>query len=1000
MPNIWLFCKILLLLQQTFRQNESRGVIQHLAEVSYIEASNEQKHMKRIVFSFAALFVVLTAAAQLEVKELKLSNGMTVWLNEDHSQPKVFGAVVVKAGAKDCPNTGIAHYFEHIMFKGTERLGTIDYNQEKPWIDSISAQYDLLSQTKNEVERTKIQQHINELSLEAAKYMIPNEFNRLISKYGGSGLNAGTSYDLTFYHNFFMPQFIEQWCWLNAERLMKPVFRGFQGELENVYEEKNRASDNMSGEVQEKVFGTVFKTQPYAYPVIGSTDNLKNPRLSDMAEFFKKYYVASNMCLILCGDITPDSTLTALLEQTFGRVQTGPVPKRGYSPMPNINEGEKCEIKLSIPLIGIEALVYKGPTEFEPDANALDMANALLSNGKAGLLDSLMNEHQLMLAAATNVGLDDAAGTALVVIPKLFGKMKTAEERVMTQLKRVMDGDFSEAQLETLKREKVMEAQQELETIDSRAEKLVMLYSKGKKWQDLLNKIEGIKHVTKAEVVAAAKKYYGANYITLSKKYGTPDKETLKQPGYKPISPKNTDAKSAFALQLEQLPVKETAVRTVDFEKDVTTRRLNEHAILYYKQNPINDIFTFTLRYKDGKIHSPMLDVLAPYLSALGTDSLKKQQLESAWQLIGTSMSIEAGGNTFAFKLTGPDSELKPALKLLAHFLRSAKGDNHALDEAKDADKVTRKGFGKQKDDVLSPALERILFGDKSTYLNQLSKKEIKALKSEELLSLFRELQQYDCELFYCGRQAIDDVVKASQQSLPLAQCTKPQIDTFRPMQQYQEPTVFFYNVPKSRQNYVVSYDAISPLPTIGQRAKFRLWNEYFGGGMSSVLFQNVREFRSLAYSTSGRSYITSLARYPNELLGYITATGTQADKTIEAVSVIDSLLRQMPMKEENLFAARQSVLSDIQNDYPTFREMNAYVANQRMKGYTSDPYAETARILPSVTTHDIEQFHQQYIASNRNRVWIVIGDKKLTDMHALSRYGKVVELKKEEIYR
>ena len=191
--------------------------------------------MKRIALSLVALVVALTAAAQLEVKELKLANGMTVWLNEDHSQPKVFGAVVVKAGAKDCPNTGIAHYFEHIMFKGTDRIGTTDYAAEKPWLDSISAQYDLLSQTKDEAVRSRIQQHINELSLKAADYMIPNEFNRLVSKYGGSELNAGTSHDLTFYHNTFMPQFIEQWCWLNSERLMSPVFRGFQGELENVY---------------------------------------------------------------------------------------------------------------------------------------------------------------------------------------------------------------------------------------------------------------------------------------------------------------------------------------------------------------------------------------------------------------------------------------------------------------------------------------------------------------------------------------------------------------------------------------------------------------------------------------------------------------------------------------------------------------------------------------------------------------------------------------------
>ena len=946
--------------------------------------------MRRKAILFIAVMASVLAQAgnitpALQVKEFKLSNGMTVWLNEDHSQPKVFGAVVVKAGAKDCPNTGIAHYFEHIMFKGTDRIGTVDYQAEKPWLDSISVQYDLLSQTQDEAERTKIQQHINELSLKAADYVIPNEFNRLISKYGGSSLNAGTGYDVTYYHNTFLPQYMEQWCWLNSERLIKPVFRGFQGELENVYEEKNRASDGMAGDAMEKVMGAVFKTQPYAYPILGSTENLKNPRLSDMAAFYKKYYVASNMGLILCGDITPDSTLTTLLEQTFGRVQTGPVPERGYSPMPDIQEGEFCEVKLPIPLISAEVLVFKAPTDFEPDADALDLANALLSNGKAGLIDSLMNEHKVMLGAAMSMAFADAGGTAIIIIPKLLGKMKTAEARIMEQVQQVMDGNFSNEQLEAL---------------NSRSELMVDVFSKGHSWQDVLDKINRIKQLTKADVIAAAKKYYGAHHITLQKKYGTPDKETLKQPGYKPISPKNTDAKSAFAQQMEQIPVKEATIRTVDFEKDVTTQKLNDHVTLYYKENPVNDIFTFTLRYKDGTLHTPKLAVLAPYLNALGTDSLKKQQLEQAWQRIGTTMEVAQGDVNFSINLTGPDHQLKPALQLLAHFLRAAKGDDDALDEARDADKVDRKSFGKQKDDVLAPMLQRVAYGSKSTYLTQLSKKEVKALKSDELLALFRELQQYDCELFYCGRQPVEVVAAESQHTLPLAQCTKPKADTFRPLQQYSEPTVFFYDVPKSRQNFVVSYDGISALPTFEERTKLSLWEEYFAGGMSSVLFQNVREFRSLAYSTGGKSIRTSVAQHPQEPMAFFTATGTQADKTLEAVATIDSLLRQLPMKEENLESARQSVLSDIQNDYPTFRGIAKYVANQCNNGYTADPNTETARLLPAITAQDIVQFHQQHVGNNQSRVWIIIGDKKTTDLKALSSYGKIVELKKEDVYR
>ena len=955
--------------------------------------------MRRVAFVLVTVITSVAAYAQLEVKELKLSNGMTVWLNEDHSQPKVFGAVVVKAGAKDCPNTGIAHYFEHIMFKGTDRIGTTDYAAEKPWLDSISAQYDLLSQTKDEAIRTRIQKHINELSIKAADYVIPNEYSRLISKYGGSSLNAGTGQDLTYYHNSFLPQFMEQWCWLNSERLMTPVFRGFQGELENVYEEKNRAADDM-GDVQDKIFKAVFKTQPYAYPVLGSTENLKNPRLSDMAAFFKKYYVASNMCLILCGDIRPDAALVTLLEKTFGRVQTGPVPERRKSPMPAIEAGDRQQIKLPIPLIGAEALVFKAPTEYEADANALDLANMLLYNGKAGLLDSLTNEHKVLVSAAMTAGLDDAAGSAIIVIPNLFGKMKKAEGRVLEQVQQVMDGNFSEEQVEILKQQMLMDAQRELETISSRSQRMVMTFSKGRSWQDVLDKIEGIRRLTKADVVASARKYYGGNYITLSKKYGTPKKETLKQPGYKPVSPKNLDAKSAFALQLEQIPAKNMAVRTVDFEQDIVIKPLNNHVTLYYKDNPVNDVFTFTLRYKDGELHTPALSVLGSCLSQLGTDSLNRQQLGQAWQRIGATMEVVPGDVAFSINLTGPDKQLVPALRLLAHFLRSAKGDQKALKDAKDEDRIDRKSFGKQKDDVLRPAIHRIAYGERSSYLKQLSRKEVKALKNEDLMALFRELQQYDCELFYCGRQSIEYVAAQAQQALPLSQCTKPQADTFRPFLQYDEPVVYFYHVPKSRQNYIVSYDAIGALPTQEERVKFKLWDEYFGGGMSSVLFQNVREFRSLAYATGGSAFTTSLAQHSDASQGYVTVTGTQADKTLEALSTVDSLLRQLPMKENNLEAARQSVLNDIQNNYPTFRTLGKYVANQLRDGYVSDPNTGIARGIPSVTSQDIMQFHQKHVTSNKNRIWIVIGDRKLTDMKALARYGKVVELRKEDVYR
>lgn len=258
----------------------------------------------------------------LQVKEHRLSNGLTVWLNEDHTQPKVFGAVLVKAGAKDSPNTGIAHYFEHIMFKGTDKIGTVDYEAEKVYLDSIAIKYDELAITQEPKKRLEIQKEINELSIKVADYMIPNEFNRLISRYGGTQLNAGTSYDYTVYMNTFSPQYFAQWAELNSERLINPVFRMFQSGLETVYEEKNMYHDFIGRDAVDKLMERYFLPHPYAYPILGSTENLKNPRLTEMKRFFEEYYVASNMGLILSGDFETDEVLP-ILEKTFSRVRQG-----------------------------------------------------------------------------------------------------------------------------------------------------------------------------------------------------------------------------------------------------------------------------------------------------------------------------------------------------------------------------------------------------------------------------------------------------------------------------------------------------------------------------------------------------------------------------------------------------------------------------------------------------------------------------------------------------
>ena len=963
-----------------------------------------RKTMKR----WAAVALALCATCQtwaqtakaLEVEELKLRNGMTVWLNEDHSQPKVFGAVVVNAGAKDCPNTGIAHYFEHIMFKGTDEMGTVDYAHEKPWLDSIAAAYDRLAATKDETLRRAIQKDINRLSQKAGEYAIPNEFNSLVSQYGGSGLNAGTSYDFTFYYNMFTPQFMGHWCQLNSDRLINPVFRMFQGELETVYEEKNRASDDMTTSLRETVFKELFGTQPYAYPIIGSTENLKNPKLSDMKRFYEEYYVGCNMGLILCGDFQSDNIMP-LLERTFGRIPQGVKPTRKVSAMPDIVQERTVEVKLPVPLVSMEMLAFKGVTDYEPDANALNLATKMLSNGNAGMLDSLMNEGVLMAGAITPASLNDAGVLLLIVIPNLLSKAQKAEDACMEQLRRVANGEFGDKAFESQKQKVYREAFRDLETIDKRAERMVEVMSSGHTWQQYIDKINAIEKLTKADVVAAAKRYINSPFIRFKKKYGNTDKDKVSQPDYTPVKPKNKNAESEYAKRLASLPVNDAEPRLIDINTDAITIPLGGQATLYTVKNPVNDLFELDVVYNRGEKADPRLSAAVALLNNIGTDSLTRQQLGAALEVYGADITFESSNTSVTMNVTGVDKNFDATMQIVGNFLRHMKSDAKALKKVKDALKAEEKSLAEENSDVMKAMMQKVMYGNKSTMLNRLTYKEVKTMTGEEMLEAFKSAQGSACTVTYSGTldsRKVENVVRAT---IPVERSQAAFVDYSDDVVGYSSPVVYIYNMPKARQTLFTTYDQLKALPTRQDRVPALLLEQYFGGGMSSVLFQEVREFRSMAYSVGSSLRTRSSKKSPNSPVGFVSMVGTQGDKSMSAIALVDSLLKDMPLIEKNFNSGRQELINDISNNFPSFRTMGARIAGLRQYGWTEDSNTGLATMYRNATMDDMRKYYEENIKNHsNNRVIAIVGSKKKLNLKELEKYGKVVFLKENDLFK
>lgn len=936
----------------------------------------------------------------LKVKEYRLENGLTVWLNEDHSQPKVFGAVVVKAGAKDCPDTGIAHYFEHMMFKGTDRIGTLDYESEKVLLDSIAMKYDELAMTEDTAARARLQKEINELSIRSSEYVIPNEFNRLINRFGGSGLNAATSYDATIYFNTFSPQYMVQWAEINSERLINPVFRLFQSELETVYEEKNMYGDFIGGQVMDTLMARYFGPHPYAYPIIGSTKNLKNPRLTEMHKFFEDYYVASNMALILSGDFDAQQVMP-ILEKAFSRIRSGNAPKQEKVMLPPFNGRETMKVKFPIPFIKAMGLGFRGVSANHEDQVALNIAVNLLNNANGtGYLDKLMVEHKLMGALAINESMNEAGILAVAIMPKLLiQSYSSAEKMVWDEINRVKNGDFSDEMFNSLKLEQKRQYASSLENIDSRATIMMNLFSQGKSWNDYLNEVARIESITKEDVVRVAQKYFSNNYLCVTKSTGKYPKDNLPKPAFSPVVPRNADASSSYAKQLEKIPEQQVAPRIIDFEKDVKTSKLTPLVTLYTTPNPLNDIFTLNISYGIGALEQPELMQLTNYLQLLGTESLSFEQFRSRLQSIGSTLAFDVTPDAFVMKVTGFDNHIDETMELVGDFIRHAKADDKKLRQIVDDAKVSEKAFFKSGDNVASALLEQVKYGDQSRYLRKLSLSQIKKLKGKDMLAIYDKVRSVQCDLHYCGTLPVEKVIGTIRQHLPLERTTiASNSPYYRELKQYDRPTVFFIDMPDMAQSIVYGYVKGDPVDDKASRHASRLFSVYFGGDMSSLMFQEIREFRSFAYRTSGRYQLPNHAH--KGTAGSFTAMlSTQSDKTLDALGVLDSLIREMPLKPERVEAVKQTLVIRINNDYPPFRNLSEKVASARMEGFDRDPAEEFLRDIATMDMQDISRFYREQI-SGRPVVYVIAGNRKHIDMKKLAEYGTIIKVKKKDIYK
>ncbi|MDY0104181.1 MAG: insulinase family protein [Lentimicrobium sp.] len=957
--------------------------------------------MKKIILIILCGLIYYSAAAQqtsytpIDVEVYQLKNGLTVILNEDHNLPQVFGSIMVRAGGKDDPKdaTGMAHYMEHMLFKGTQELGTINWEAEKPHIDSIFRLYDKLGRETDADIRKTIQKEINDESLKAGKFAVPNEMFNLLRSIGGTGVNAGTGPDNTIFYNAFPPNQIKKWLDLYSHRFENPVFRSFQAELEVVYEEKNMYSDNFGTALIENFSKNFYRNHPYGQQtLIGTIEDLKNPSLTKMYDFFTTWYVPDNMALILTGDFDAEM-IKPLIEAKFGKWESKETPQHIVYKEEPFKGREMVEMKLSPVKLGI--LGFRTIPAGHPDEIGLSVCNAVLSNqSETGLLDKLMLDNKIMAAQVLGIPYNDEGAIAIMFVPKILGqKLSSAEELIINELKKLKSGDFDAQMIENIKTELFRDYQISMESNEYKGRALAMAFGRSQSIDDLLQYPNQLMAITKEDVINIAKKYYGENYLAFYSKMGFPKKQKIDKPDYTPL-PANKNASSSYAKKFEAIPETNTEQRFIDFDKDIEKITPSEGMNVFCVKNPANDVFQLNVDYKVGHHTIPALQYASEAMNLAHPQGSNLDDFKAAIAASGCTYSISGNESYTSIEVVGFDDKFNEALALIGSLLENPVLEQKKMDLLYEAAKTERKMERSEPGNVAAALYQYMKFGAQSEYIVRPGLKEIKSYKADNLTAAFQSIQDYGVNIHYSGNLKPEEVASTCQTVFKTSGSKAVETPVVMDLNQYTENKVYIVDKKKATQSNIYFFangSAYNP----DQQAVMDAFNLYFGGDFSGLVLQEIRESRSMAYS-AGAKYVDPLLKGKER---YFAGTiGTQADKTIQAITIFDSLVRYMPSKPERTKMIQQYLSNSALSKRPHFRNLSAQIVGWQNQGYESDPAFIKQKAYENLKFDDIQQFYTDNLA-NKPMVICIVGDKKRINTKDLEKFGKVVFVKEKTLF-
>jgi predicted Zn-dependent peptidase len=934
------------------------------------------------------------AGDPLSAQIFQLDNGLTVYLTENHETPRFYTEIAVRAGSKHDPatHTGLAHYLEHLLFKGNQDMGTTNYAKEKVYLDRIVELYEQHSKESDPEKRAAIYTEINKAAQRGADYSIPNEIDKLYKIMGGTAVNAHTWHEETVYKVNLPSNRMEQWAAIESQRYVNPVFRLFHTELETVYEEKNRSLDNKDRVSYYAMAKAMYKKHPYGQqPTIGTVEHLKNPSLKVIQEYFETYYVPNNMAIFISGDINIPETIS-IIDEYFSFWKSKPVPEVGPWKEKAIKGVERVQVNYQ----GEEyvELGFRTAPNHHEDSEALTVLDMILDNSQAGLININLNQQQKVRRAGSYPLVNNDYGSQhLYGIPKEGQSLEDVEKLLLEQIALLKAGDFEDWIIPAIITDFKKNQKAGLESNQDRVDTMRRSFLTFEEWGRAVKHLDRISQVTKDDIVRVANRYFNDDYVVVQRI----DEQHEVPPVEKPIiEPLNIDPsrQSKFAADLLGMPYSNIEPTYVNREKDLEIIDLVDGVQLYYSSNPLNDLFSFTIGVEFGTQEDKKISFASQLMDKSGTAKFSSEDLKKEWYKLGSTFGFGAGDNSSSFSITGMDENFEKTLALMFDVIQNPVADAETLEQLK---AITLKSREDVKKDAgaLSLAVGRYnRYGKESSFLRMLSTEEVKALTVGELHAAIKDLLNYKHTITYTGSLSLEEVVAILKKHHAVKGSLKE-----TPAYRYEyarkisKNEIYFFH--KEMAQAQIRFEFPDGVFNEAEAIPNSLYNNYFAGGMSGIVFQELREARALAYSAGARYIPGGRTNAENLILGVI---GCQADKSIESVEAFLDLFDNLPESPERYAQAAGSIANRYRTTKIGFRSVIGAVRGWERLGLEGDPRQRRFEELKEANLDDLMSFHAEHI-KGKPKLISIIGDKNKIDMEALAQFGTIKEVSLDDIF-